>query len=155
MHILVCAWFSNPDQPVTGLFPSLYAIFPTKSMSHHYVTSTLYQLIKKTTSFVRNDDTLTISVKQWALLCITSVCKIYPQYMSAERLAGFTQIFMCSDSWVLQKKHLLSACTQLRSFIWIWRRKKFNSNERFLISTGLINWKMRVCQNWHCCTELD
>lgn len=76
--LLVWAWLSNPDQPVTGLFPSLHAIFPTRSMSHHYVTSTLYQLIKKPTSFVRNDDTLTSSVKQWALLCITSVCKIYP-----------------------------------------------------------------------------
>lgn len=78
MLILVGTCFSHPDQPVTGLFPSLHAIFPTKSMSHHYVTSTLHQLIKKKHSFVRNDDTLTISVKQWALLCITSVCKIYP-----------------------------------------------------------------------------
>lgn len=78
--------------------------------------------------------------------------KFISPYTSAETLAGFTQIFVCSDSCILQKQHLLSACTKLRSFIWIWRRKKF-SYERFLFLTGLINWKMNVCQNWHSCTE--
>jgi len=133
-HVASLHLTSQSTSTCHWLVPFIAYYFPNQVHQPPLGYINIYQFTKKPQNLICQKWWQSYNLCQTvsSALCLTSVCKIYPLCTSAEGLAGFAQITTCSNSWILQKKHLQPAHTQLRSFIWIWRGKNFNSNERFL-----------------------
>lgn len=119
IHVAILHLTYQPRSACHWIAPFIASYFHLSSSCYINIISTYL----KKPLFCQKPMTLLQSLRK-SELCITNICKTYHQYTSADGLAVFTQLFMCSNSWVLQKQRLQPACTQLRCFIGIWRGKE-------------------------------